>query len=127
MRILRVVGVFLSLSAISTAATLKGRLVDPSGATIRGATVTIHRNLADHLRQDVKTLSDVHLTTNPDGSFRAPALPVGVFDVLIAADGFAPYCTQVRVENSSDTDLQVKLTLSKFIPGEDFSAPEIKP
>src|SRR5712692_6091030 len=60
-------------------ATMLGTVSDASGAVFPGAIVTI---------QNQDTSATTVLTTNENGSFVAPVLPVGVYRVTVAGKGF---------------------------------------
>jgi hypothetical protein len=62
---------------------IRGIIKDPSGAVVRGATVAvinIDRN------ETIRTV-----TTESDGSYVAPYLPVGHYKIVIKAQGFTDY------------------------------------
>ena len=59
--------------------TISGTVHDTSGASLAGATATVRQ---------VETGATRTLTTNRDGRFYAPSLPVGDYLVTIAHDGF---------------------------------------
>jgi Carboxypeptidase regulatory-like domain len=61
--------------------TISGIVLDSSGAALAGATVTVRQ---------VETGATRTLTTNGDGRFYAPSVPVGDYLVSIAHDGFEP-------------------------------------
>jgi Carboxypeptidase regulatory-like domain/TonB dependent receptor len=70
----------LSSSAIAqSTATLQGTVIDPSGAVVSGAKVTV-RNQA--------TGSERIVQTDSDGNYQAAALPPGVYRVEAQAQGF---------------------------------------
>jgi hypothetical protein len=81
---------FLSLAIVLGAATetraqtasVSGTVSDPSGAAIPGATVTII-NTGTNLKLERQTAED--------GSFLFPQLPVGPYEMRIAAAGFQPH------------------------------------
>src|SRR6202790_4141276 len=60
-------------------ATIVGTVTDPSGAAVAGASVTAK----DTDRGTVWTS-----TTNETGSYNVPRLPVGTYEVKVAASGF---------------------------------------
>ena len=73
---------------------IRGVVQDASGAVISGATVTINntdRNAA------IRTL-----TTGSDGSYVAPYLPVGHYQVLVEAPNFKKYIGENIVLNVND-------------------------
>src|SRR3954469_23773066 len=61
---------------------LAGRVVDPSDRVVPGAEVVV-RNAA--------TLLERTATTNNEGIFEIPALPVGTYRMQISAPGFRLY------------------------------------
>ncbi len=92
-----VVSLFLA-SAPSNAQTFRGTILgtvtDSSGAAVPGATVTI-KNLDTGLLRTV--------TTSDDGSYAAPELPIGSYDVTIQKAGFkAGVVTGVKVDVSAE-------------------------
>ena len=58
---------------------MAGSIKDPSGGLVPGAQITL-TDIA--LKSEFKTVSDAH------GFYSFPALPVGRYDLRIAADGF---------------------------------------
>jgi len=77
--------VLLVLSATTTTQAqesrgkISGRVMDPNGAAVPGATVTI---------TDLARLGTTTITTNDDGRFEAPYLPPGTYQVLVEVSGF---------------------------------------
>jgi len=61
--------------------TIAGYVEDPNHAAVDRAEVVIH---------NVETGTERRLTTAADGSFSAPSIPVGVYTVSVAHEGFAP-------------------------------------
>ncbi|HEX2491823.1 MAG TPA: TonB-dependent receptor, partial [Blastocatellia bacterium] len=59
---------------------ITGRVVDPSGSVVPGATVTA-RNTGTGLTRAV--------TTNSDGDYTIPQLPPGVYEITVEARGFS--------------------------------------
>src|ERR1700754_2335264 len=62
-----------------TRGTITGRVTDPSGAVIAGASVVV-RNTAMGIKST--------LTTNSDGIYRAPLLNPGIYEVEATSAGF---------------------------------------
>ncbi len=78
---------FLLLSGIAalaqsqaTTGTIQGTIVDPNGAVVSGASVNV---------KNVDTGSERTVTTNSDGFFTAPLLPLGKYRVTTDASGFS--------------------------------------
>src|SRR5260370_13291655 len=68
-----------SSQAFGQNATLVGTITDPSGAAVANATVTITHN---------ETGKVYHLTSNTEGQYVAPDLPIGHYNVKVEASGF---------------------------------------
>lgn len=68
------------LHAQTLTASLSGTVSDATGAVIPGATVTI-----TNVATNVVASEDV---TDRNGTYRAPALPVGTYDVTVQLEGF---------------------------------------
>lgn len=66
----------------STQGSIAGTVMDPTGAVIGGATVTI---------TNTGTNATVKLVSDGSGFFKAPLLEPGTYSVSISAPGFAPY------------------------------------
>src|SRR5579864_907429 len=58
---------------------IRGTVNDPSGAVVAGAAVTL---------KNVQTGIAVKLTTDADGRYVAPSLPIGQYQVQVQAQGF---------------------------------------
>ena len=80
-RILAVLALVASVAAYSqiVGGTISGLVKDSTGASVPGATVTVRQ---------IETGATRILTTNGDGRFYAPSVPVGDYLVTIAHDGF---------------------------------------
>ncbi len=68
-----------SSQAFGQNATVVGTITDPSGAAVANATVTITHN---------ETGKVYRLTSNTDGQYVAPDLPIGHYNVKVEASGF---------------------------------------
>ncbi|MGD9564221.1 MAG: carboxypeptidase regulatory-like domain-containing protein [Pyrinomonadaceae bacterium] len=78
-----VIFLFHSLSLAqsqTTTGTLQGTVVDPNGAVVSGATVAV---------RNVETGFERTVSTNSDGLFTAPLLPLGRYRVTTNASGFS--------------------------------------
>jgi len=83
--------------ASAQSATVSGHVVDPSGATVKGATVTLVRPSTQ-----VKTTT----TTDAQGNFILPPVAPGHYDLTVLAPGFA---------NWSDTGIVLEVGETKSI------------
>ena len=61
--------------------TISGTVQDPAGALVPGAGVTIRNQ---------ETGGERHLITDAGGAYAAPSIPVGIYNISVARDGFAP-------------------------------------
>ena len=87
--------------SLGNAGTIEGTVVDPSGAAVTKAAVTIH-NAVTGYRQATATGSD--------GSFRFSNIPPNPYHVEVAATGFAVFAQDVTIRNA--VPVQVKATLA---------------
>ncbi|MCU1242888.1 MAG: hypothetical protein JWO71_3614 [Candidatus Acidoferrum typicum] len=69
----------ISSQAFGQNATVVGTITDPSGAAVANATITITHT---------ETGQAYHLTSNSDGQYVAPDLPIGHYNVKVEASGF---------------------------------------
>jgi hypothetical protein len=69
----------VSIQAFGQSATIVGTVTDPSGAAVASATITITH---------VETSQAYRLTTNSDGQYVAPDLPIGHYNIKVEAAGF---------------------------------------
>jgi hypothetical protein len=68
--------------ASKVGATLDGTVKDSSGGAVAGAAVTVRNTATDQGRT---------LVTDEGGSFHAPELSAGIYEVTVEREGFAPY------------------------------------
>ncbi len=100
-----VVSVFVGVHAQSQAnsGNIEGRVLDPSGAVVSGATVTATNQ---------QTGLEKSSTTKDDGIFSIILLPPGVYTVRVNATGFSPAeIKDVTVTVGSHTPVDVALTV----------------
>ena len=90
---------------------ISGHVVDEEGASIRGASVFVRRNIPPE--------DNVRLLTHTDiqGDFKV-SLPQGTYDVLITSPGFAAEVETVPVLAGRTKNVQCKLkTMDCSFPG----------
>ena len=73
----------IGVVAQDTTANVRGTVYDPSGAVVSGATV--------HIINTDRNITERTVTTGSDGTYNAPVLPVGNYQIRVDAQGFAPY------------------------------------
>ncbi|HEV8147287.1 MAG TPA: carboxypeptidase-like regulatory domain-containing protein, partial [Bryobacteraceae bacterium] len=111
-RVFSLASIFLMLTASlawsqDTRGTLTGRITDPSGAVIGGATVVITNSAMGY-----KT----SLTTSVDGLYRATFLSPGVYDIEVTAPGFKKAlrgAVEVRVADRLDINIALEIGASE--------------
>jgi hypothetical protein len=101
-------GLLLPLSPVMgqqtvTSAAISGRVEDASGANIPGATLTA-TNLSTNQKQNS--------TTDVEGRYKFPYLPVGSYNLAVEAKGFNPLTRQVTVTIGQALDLQLRLEVA---------------
>ncbi len=93
---------YLALSAQSVRGSLAGNVVDPTGAVVSGAKITVLNKASG---------ASLDTTSTSAGTYRFPELPLGSYDVTASASGFG---TQVQhgVEVTVGTTSALNLTLT---------------
>ena len=93
----------ITFSGVAQTFSLLGTVVDPTGAGVPGAQVTIH-----------KTDGGFSCTAASDssGAFRFAALPAGNFEVLVRGEAFASEKTEIRIADRSPAPLRITLKLA---------------
>jgi len=84
-------------------ASASGRVVDATGAAVAGAQVA-----ARHTETNVTGTT----TTAPDGRFRFPYLRVGVYDITVRLNGFAPATRRITLTVGAAFDLPITLSVA---------------
>jgi hypothetical protein len=84
--------------------TISGVVADESGAVIPNATIKI-RNKA--------TGADRNLMSAADGTFSAPALPAGVYEVRVELKGFRTVVREATVETGLTTTADIRLPVGQ--------------
>ncbi len=96
--------------------TLKGTVVDPTGAVVGGALVIIEHWDFDPVTRHMTARPEAPMYTDQDGRFSVE-LPVGDYDVLVSTAVFSPIAKKIRVKTGRETVLRLKL---KFDPLTEF-------
>ena len=87
--------------SLGNTGTVEGTVVDPSGAAIPKAAITLHNPLTNYTQA---ALSD------SDGSFRLGNVPPNSYHLAVRAPGFEAFSQDITVRNS--LPLQIKATLA---------------
>ncbi|MBL8188580.1 MAG: carboxypeptidase regulatory-like domain-containing protein, partial [Acidobacteria bacterium] len=94
---------FSSALAQTETGQITGKISDPNGAVVSGATVTIKSPVRGVTRTT---------TTNSDGVFTITNLQPGVYDVQVKASGFAEKTAQVNVTVGSKISVELALAVT---------------
>jgi hypothetical protein len=88
--------------SLGTAGTLRGKITDPSGARVTGATLTLANDLTLY-RREVKTPAN--------GEFQFTNIPPNVYHLEIAASGFQHQHRDVEVRSTVPVSLDIALAI----------------
>ncbi|HEY0728831.1 MAG TPA: carboxypeptidase-like regulatory domain-containing protein, partial [Pyrinomonadaceae bacterium] len=91
----------LSTNAQSTTGRLVGTVLDPNGAAVPGANITVTDNATQRARS---------VESNDQGLFSVPQLEFGTYTVTVAATGFKNYtATELKIDVGRDYTLNIQL------------------
>lgn len=93
----------LQAQSLGNAGTIEGTIMDPSGAAVPNAAVTVHNPV---------TAYHQNVTTNSSGRFRLLNVPPNVYHLEVSAPGFSAYSQDVSVRSSLPINVSPKLALS---------------
>jgi hypothetical protein len=89
------------------AAAISGKVEDPSGAPVTGATITV---------KSLETGATRVVTTDEAGNFRVPALPLGPQEVKAEKPGFrVALRTGINLEVGQDAVVNLRLEVGEFV------------
>src|SRR6266566_2207714 len=86
--------------SLGNAGTVQGTVVDPSGAVVAGAQVSLNNPISGYSQTT---------RSGSDGSFRLTNIPPNPYHLEVAAPGFSPFAQDVTIRNA--IPIQVKATL----------------
>jgi len=89
--------------SLGNAGTIEGTVVDPSGAAVAKATVTIHNRVTGYTQA---------ASTGTDGSFRLSNIPPNPYHLEITAPGFATYTQDVPIRSGVPVPVKAALALA---------------
>ncbi len=93
-----------SAQALGNAGSIQGRVLDPSGAVVVGATVDIVNPVSGFKRTT---------TTDVDGRFTIRNVPQHAYHLAVQAKNFAPVQQDVDVRSGAPNELEITLPLAK--------------
>jgi hypothetical protein len=104
-KLLAVLAVILGVSTAAFAqanGSITGTVKDPSGAAVAGATIEIVNQQTGVVERTI--------TTNSEGNFTATLLPIGSYNVVVTASGFAKAeATKIKVNVTETTSVTIAL------------------
>lgn len=83
--------------------TVQGKVSDPSGSAVPGATVRIHNPITHYSRVE---------TTDATGAFRMLGVPPNIYHVSVKKDGFAEFITDLDVRGDVPLSVIAKLQVA---------------
>jgi hypothetical protein len=89
--------------SLGNAGTISGTVLDPSGAAIAGATVTIYNPVSGFTRT---------ATTDRMGAFSVSNVPFNPYHLTVSATGFAEYVQDVELRSTVPVSLNIPMQLS---------------
>src|ERR1017187_2399808 len=87
--------------SLGNAGTIEGIVVDPAGAAVTKASVTIHNAVSGYKQSTV---------TGADGTFRFSNIPPNPYHLEVTASGFAIFAQDVSIRSA--IPIQFKATLA---------------
>ena len=105
-RLLSLLALVLSSVAFAQAptGTIAGTVLDESGAVVPNAAVTVTNKATGEVR---------NLSSGTDGSYSAPALSAGVYEVKVSVTGFRTTVREATVETGSVTTVELRLQVGQ--------------
>ena len=89
--------------SLGNAGTIEGVVVDPSGAAVARAMVSVHNPLSDY-RQSTLTAAD--------GSFRLVNIPPNPYHLEVRASGFDVFSQDLTIRNSLPVQVKAALEIA---------------
>ncbi|HKF52948.1 MAG TPA: TonB-dependent receptor [Candidatus Acidoferrales bacterium] len=94
----------ISFAQAGNSSTISGTVLDPSGAVVAKATVTIDDPVSGYQRST---------TTDSSGHFSFANVPFNTYHTAVTAAGFAPYAQDVDVRSLVPVEVTVKLQVAR--------------
>ena len=89
--------------SLGNAGTIEGTVVDPSGAVVTGAEITLHNAVTGYSRS---------VASGSDGSFRLTNIPPNPYHLEVKASGFSIFAQNVDIRNSVPVQVKAMLALA---------------
>src|ERR1700761_4236449 len=95
-------GLTIHAQSVSSSGTIRGIVVDPSGAAVKGATVQIHNPVSGY---------NPAAQTDSQGRFELTNIPYNNYHLTASASGFQTIAQDVDVRSPIPLELKINLTL----------------
>jgi hypothetical protein len=95
---------FSFAQSLGNAGTIEGTVLDPSGAAVAKATVTIHNAVTGYKQAAV---------TASDGTFRFSNIPPNPYHLEVTASGFSVFARDVAIRSAVPVQVNAKLSLGE--------------
>jgi Carboxypeptidase regulatory-like domain/TonB-dependent Receptor Plug Domain len=92
-----------ALGQVAGSGSIEGTVLDPSGAAVPKAAVTIHNPVSGYARS---------AETDGQGQFSFPNVPFDSYHLTVAATSFAPYMQDVEVRSGVPVNVKLSLKLA---------------
>src|SRR5512135_1305213 len=89
--------------SLGNAGTIAGTVLDPSGAAVPKADVTVSNPVTGYKQS---------AATGPDGSFKLGNIPPNTYRLQVAAEGFSPYSQELTIRNSVPVEVNPSLAIA---------------
>jgi hypothetical protein len=89
--------------SLGNAGTITGNVVDPSGAAVANAVVTLHNPITNYTQT---------ATSGADGSFRLSNIPPNPYHLTVMVSGFATFAQDVDIRNSVPVQIKAALAVA---------------
>jgi hypothetical protein len=93
----------LVAQSLGNAGTIEGTVVDPSGAAVPKADVSVHNSVSGYNQM---------VTSGSDGTFRLGNLPRNPYHLEVKASGFSVFSQDVDIRNAIPVQVKASLTLA---------------
>ncbi|MEZ5391710.1 MAG: TonB-dependent receptor [Bryobacterales bacterium] len=117
---IRLAGLIIGLASGSegwaqASATLRGRVIDPSGAALEGARIQLRNALIGLLRETV---------SGTNGAFELANIPFQSYELLVEGEGFAPAARTIALRTTVPVSIEVALQIEDRIETVDVAVSE---
>ncbi len=96
----------LSVPLLAQESVLKGRITDPQGNALPGASIQV----ADHASLNQAGQVRKEATSGPDGRFEIKIDSAGNIDITVSADGFRPVTRSINLRPGANPEVEISMS-----------------